>query len=105
VFLIGAEEGIFPHSQSLMEKEQLEEERRLCYVAITRAMEKVHITNAQSRLYFGTIQSNFPSRFISEIPTSLLDIKGGAYQNKHVTPKLDDFLDDMEYDRNNFNWD
>jgi DNA helicase-2/ATP-dependent DNA helicase PcrA len=105
VFLIGAEEGIFPHSQSLMEKEQLEEERRLCYVAITRAMEKVHITNAQSRLYFGTVQSNFPSRFISEIPATLLDIKGGAYQNKHVTPKLDDFLDDMEYDRNNFNWD
>lgn len=105
VFLIGAEEGLFPHSQSLMEKEQLEEERRLCYVAITRAMEKIHITNAQSRLYFGTTQSNFPSRFISEIPSSLIEIKGGAYQLGQKNYKLDDFLDDMEYDRNNFSWD
>ncbi len=107
VFIIGAEEGLFPHAQSSMEQAELEEERRLCYVAITRAMEKVHITNAQSRLYFGNIQSNFPSRFIFEIPTALLEFKGGA-QNQYNRGKkslgIEEFMDDMEQSRNNFSW-
>lgn len=111
IFIIGAEEGLFPHAQSAMDLNELEEERRLCYVAITRAMEKVHITNAQSRLYFGNIQSNFPSRFIFEIPTELLDFRGGAqnqYKNKSKSFSglgIDEFLDDMEVNRNNFSWD
>jgi DNA helicase-2/ATP-dependent DNA helicase PcrA len=111
IFIIGAEEGLFPHAQSAMDLNELEEERRLCYVAITRAMEKVHITNAQSRLYFGNIQSNFPSRFIFEIPTELLDFKGGA-QNQYNKSKysfggagIEEFLDDLESNRNNFSWD
>jgi DNA helicase-2/ATP-dependent DNA helicase PcrA len=107
VFIIGAEEGLFPHAQSSMELAELEEERRLCYVAITRAMEKVHITNAQSRLYFGNIQSNFPSRFIFEIPTELLEFKGGAqnqYNRNKKSLDIEDFLDDMEQNRTNFSW-
>ncbi len=72
VFLIGMEEGIMPHSMSLDTKEDLEEERRLCYVAITRAKERLYITNAKRRMLYGNIISNIPSRFISEIDTSLL---------------------------------
>ena len=69
VFIIGMEEGIFPHYNSIMEgtDEAIEEERRLCYVAITRAKKVLYLTNARSRVLFGKIQSNPPSRFISEI--------------------------------------
>lgn len=108
IFLIGAEEGLFPHNQALMETGELEEERRLCYVAITRAMEKIHITNANSRLYFGSIQSNFPSRFIFEIPKELLDFKGGSQNQAYKGKKendIDKFMDDMDYNRSNFSWD
>lgn len=72
VFLIGMEEGIMPHSMSLETKEDLEEERRLCYVAITRAKEKLYITNAKKRMLYGNIVSNIPSRFINEIDDELL---------------------------------
>ena len=72
VFLIGMEEGIMPHANSLDTKEDLEEERRLCYVAITRAKEKLFITNAKRRMLYGNIISNIPSRFINEIDSELL---------------------------------
>lgn len=66
VFLAGMEEGIFPHSMSLMEG-NIEEERRLCYVGITRAKERLYLTNAKRRMLYGKEQQNLPSRFISEI--------------------------------------
>ena len=73
VFVIGVEEGLFPHLNSMNSEEELEEERRLCYVAITRARKKLYIINARSRLLYGKISSNVPSRFIAEIGDDLLD--------------------------------
>lgn len=68
VFIIGMEEGIFPHSRSLYDEEEMEEERRLAYVGITRAEKKLYLTNAQIRTLYGRTDSNAPSRFIEEIP-------------------------------------
>ncbi|MBU8880293.1 DNA helicase PcrA [Bacillus sp. FJAT-29790] len=73
VFLIGLEEGVFPHSRSLMEEAEMEEERRLAYVGITRAEKELFITNAQMRTLYGRTSMNSPSRFIKEIPADLLD--------------------------------
>ncbi|OIU70223.1 DNA helicase PcrA [Rossellomorea aquimaris] len=73
VFLMGMEEGVFPHSRSLMEEDEMEEERRLAYVGITRAEEELYMTNAQMRTLFGQTKMNPVSRFISEIPADLLD--------------------------------
>jgi DNA helicase II / ATP-dependent DNA helicase PcrA len=73
VFLLGLEEGVFPHSRSLMEEAEMEEERRLAYVGITRAEEELYLTNAQMRTLFGRTNMNPPSRFIGEIPTDLID--------------------------------
>jgi DNA helicase-2/ATP-dependent DNA helicase PcrA len=72
VFMIGMEEGLFPHSRSLMDKGELEEERRLCYVGITRAKEKLFITYARRRLFFGQRLSNTVSRFVLEIPQHVI---------------------------------
>ena len=73
VFVVGMEEGIFPHMNSLMENSEIEEERRLCYVAITRAKEELHLINARRRTLFGKEQANPVSRFISEIGKELLE--------------------------------
>lgn len=73
VFVIGVEEGLFPHLNSMNSEDELEEERRLCYVAITRARKKLYIINARSRLLYGKISSNVPSRFIQEIGDDLFD--------------------------------
>ena len=73
VFLAGMEENIMPHSMSLQEENGLEEERRLCYVAITRAKERLYLSNAKRRMLFGNTQNNSPSRFITEIDDSLID--------------------------------
>jgi DNA helicase-2/ATP-dependent DNA helicase PcrA len=73
VFMIGMEEGILPHSRSLISHKELEEERRLCYVGITRAKDKLYMTYTQLRRIFGQIQSNPSSRFITEIPDHLLE--------------------------------
>lgn len=73
VFLIGMEEGVFPHSRSLMDEEEMEEERRLAYVGITRAEEELYLTNAQMRTLYGRTNLNPVSRFIQEIPEDLLD--------------------------------
>ena len=72
VFLAGVEEGLFPHSMSLEEPGRMEEERRLCYVGITRAMEKLVLTYAESRRLHGSETFNAPSRFVREIPAELL---------------------------------
>jgi len=74
VFLIGLEEGIFPHSRAFESQEGLEEERRLCYVGITRAKKQLHLTYAKRRTLYGRSTSNITSRFIAEIPESLIDI-------------------------------
>ncbi|MBE6171260.1 MAG: DNA helicase PcrA [Enterococcus faecium] len=76
VFLIGLEEGVFPLSRALMEESELEEERRLAYVGITRAEEALFMTNAFSRTLYGRTQYNRPSRFLEEIDQELLDIHG-----------------------------
>ncbi|WP_445490029.1 DNA helicase PcrA [Niallia sp. 03133] len=73
VFLIGMEEGVFPHSRSLAEEAEMEEERRLAYVGITRAEKHLYLTNAQMRTLFGRTNMNPPSRFVKEIPEDLLD--------------------------------
>lgn len=73
VFLVGMEEGIFPHANSIMESDGLEEERRLCYVGITRAKEKLYLTNAKRRMLYGKDTVNPPSRFIKEIDEELID--------------------------------
>lgn len=73
VFVVGMEEGIFPHMNSLMENSELEEERRLCYVAITRAKKQLHFVNARRRTLFGKDQVNPVSRFIGEVDPDLLD--------------------------------
>jgi len=73
VFIAGMEEGLFPHVNSLAEPADLEEERRLCYVGMTRARERLYLCYAQSRLIFGSLQMNMPSRFIREIPEDLLE--------------------------------
>lgn len=73
VFLIGMEEGIFPHSRSMLENKELEEERRLCYVGITRAKERLYLTHAAQRLMYGNYMSSLSSRFLREIPSELLE--------------------------------
>ena len=73
VFIIGLEEGIFPSSRSIMEHDDVEEERRLAYVGITRAEQKLFLTNAYSRLLYGRTQTNRPSRFVLEIGEELFD--------------------------------
>ena len=93
VFLIGMEEGIFPHFRALNSPDEMEEERRLCYVGITRAQRNVFLTRAQSRMIYGEVQVNRPSRFLSEIPESLLEqkqkrpIKPGPSQQLHLPPR------------------
>lgn len=72
VFMVGMEDGIFPSSRSLMEPAVLEEERRLCYVAITRAREKLYLCNTEMRMLYGKTQYNQPSRFLMEIPSELM---------------------------------
>ena len=72
VFLAGMEEGLFPHSRSLMDDEQMEEERRLCYVGITRAKQILYLTGAKTRTIYGRTNYSVPSRFLEEIPEKLV---------------------------------
>jgi len=73
VFMVGMEEGLFPHSRALVSPEEMEEERRLCYVGITRAKRKVYLTWATRRHLYGSLQANPPSRFLEEIPEELVE--------------------------------
>lgn len=91
VFMVGMEEGLFPHSRSLLDPSELEEERRLCYVGITRAKEKLYLTYARQRLYFGQRSNNLVSRFLSDIPVNLVNSK----QN-YTDPDRFEFNDDIE---------
>ena len=74
VFIIGLEEGLFPHARALMEKNEVEEERRLCYVAMTRAKEKLYLSYTKRRFYFGENSQSQASRFLADIPIHLLDM-------------------------------
>ena len=76
VFTVGMEEGVFPGFRSIGEEEELEEERRLCYVALTRAKEKLYLTCAAQRLLFGRTSANLPSRFVKEIPEDRVEFTG-----------------------------
>ena len=87
VFIIGMEEGLFPHSRAMLDINELEEERRLCYVGITRAKEKLYLTYARQRLYFGTRSNNLVSRFLADIPESLI-IANASFRDS------EDFEDD-----------
>ena len=82
VFLVGMEEGIFPHTNSLMEEDGLDEERRLCYVGITRARDILYLTNAKRRMLYGKEASNPPSRFINEIDKNLIKTNNLAVQEE-----------------------
>lgn len=74
VFIVGVEEGLFPHSRALMDPSEMEEERRLCYVGITRAKERLYLIYASERNLYGRFQCNPMSRFIENIPEHLLDV-------------------------------
>jgi DNA helicase-2/ATP-dependent DNA helicase PcrA len=78
VFVLGMEEGVFPHSRALSEPTEMEEERRLAYVGITRAQQKLHLSHAWSRQLFGTTNYNPPSRFLDEIPADLVEHAGNV---------------------------
>jgi DNA helicase-2/ATP-dependent DNA helicase PcrA len=81
VFLVGMEEGVFPHASSSYDADRLEEERRLCYVGMTRAMEKLFMTCARERRRFGSHSYQSPSRFLREVPEALMQVQtspGGA---------------------------
>ncbi|NOY56638.1 MAG: DNA helicase PcrA [Actinobacteria bacterium] len=90
IFLIGMDDGVFPHARSLSDPDQLEEERRLCYVGITRAKDRLFVTNAWSRMLWGGTNYNPPSRFLTEIPDSLTEtIKRGRRRpdRKQIRPR------------------
>lgn len=96
VFIVGLEEGIFPHSRSLWDKEQLEEERRLMYVGVTRAKEVLYLSYASKRLFYGETSSNSPSRFLSDIPESLLN---------GTVKEINDFDDIAQISKDDLNFD
>lgn len=86
VFIIGLEEGILPHSRSMLEPQELEEERRLMYVALTRSKDKLYLLRAKNRMLYGESQSNSPSQFLDDIPTELLEeIEKTARSHRTVT--------------------
>ncbi len=80
VFVVGMEEGMFPGFRSIGEQDELEEERRLCYVAMTRAREELHLTCAGQRMLYGKTSSNLPSRFVKEIPEEYIEADGRDYK-------------------------
>jgi DNA helicase-2/ATP-dependent DNA helicase PcrA len=86
VFIIGLEDGVFPHYRSMGDPAELEEERRLMYVGVTRARERLYLTHAWSRTLFGTSSYNPPSRFLSEIPSELVRAIEGDESTESVSP-------------------
>ena len=107
VFLAGMEEGLFPHSRTLQDPAQMEEERRLCYVGMTRAMDTLILTRARFRRRYGndSPESTIASRFLEEVPRVLIEDLSPAYTNAYATPypqrrrgSDDDFSNDSGYD-------
>lgn len=99
IFLVGMEEGLFPHARSMLDQNEMEEERRLAYVGITRAKQNLYLTYTKSRLYFGTRSSNLVSRFIAAIPEKLLD-QSMIYKDRLE----DDFNEDVSSYRDDDDW-
>ncbi len=99
VFLIGMEESLFPHNNSLLDRYGIEEERRLCYVAITRAKKELYLVNAKRRTLYGMDSVNPPSRFIEEIDEDLLMKDQGVVDDSTTCSKLEDMIIDesIEY--------
>jgi len=108
VFITGMEEGLFPHNNSMEADDEVQEERRLCYVGMTRAMDILYLTGAACRYVYGTPQWRAPSRFLSEIPKDMIQVtgkaasivatQGGLYEVKDVKKKEFDELKDPEWD-------
>lgn len=96
VFIVGLEEGIFPHRNSMNSESEIEEERRLMYVAITRAMKRLYITNAKKRMLYGEEKNNIPSRFINEIDEKLLNIEN-APKEAIIKKEKNVYEDDVDY--------
>ena len=106
-FITGLEEGLFPHMNSMNSSEEIEEERRLCYVAITRAKEKLYLTNAMSRILYGNSQVNPVSRFIKEIDDNLLkmenqELDGFIKQNAIPKKVLEEEIVNTEFNPNDY---
>lgn len=101
VFLAGLEEGIFPHKNSLMSSDEMEEERRLCYVAITRAKKQLCLVNARRRNIYGLTDFNAPSRFINEISSNLINIDASNKIDVYITSRkeigVNNIDDSIEY--------
>jgi DNA helicase-2/ATP-dependent DNA helicase PcrA len=95
VFIAGMEEGIFPHYRSLTEPSELEEERRLCYVGMTRAKKRLYLTSAEERLIFGENWYNGPSRFLEEIPANLIKADAAAKEQEKI--EIDAPAEEIEY--------
>lgn len=87
VFMIGMEESIFPHSRALYDQSEMEEERRLCYVGMTRARQELYMTYATSRMLYGGVQHNLPSRFLSEIDSGFQTNAGSTHYESTWAPQ------------------
>ncbi len=97
VFIVGMEDGLFPSKKSIFEHDDVEEERRLCYVGITRARKKLYLTNAKQRTLYGSTSYTIPSRFISEIPDNLYDEISKENINRRNEAKQNNGYLDNEY--------
>lgn len=101
VFMTGMEETIFPHSRALYDQSEMEEERRLCYVGMTRAKEELYLSFATGRLLYGSVQHNPPSRFLSEIDAKFevdsISLGGSMWQSTYDQSQQDDFNQEPHY--------
>jgi len=110
VFITGLEEGLFPHENSINEQNGLEEERRLMYVAITRAKERLYLSHTQSRMLHGQVRYNMPSRFLEELPSDSLkwltpkarDARWGGGNTRSTSTWQDGYTRQREYESNDF---
>ncbi|MBD3329952.1 hypothetical protein GF354_00305 [Candidatus Peregrinibacteria bacterium] len=93
VFIAGLEEGIFPHNRSLLDQSELEEERRLMYVAMTRAMERLYLFYARERMLYGESRSNSPSQFLDDLPEDIIEMDDGYGTFARVHSELTDIGD------------
>ena len=96
VFIVGMEDGIFPHQNSFTETGGLEEERRLCYVGITRAKEKLYLSNARKRMLYGKENLTIPSRFLKEIPSELIEETSASVKSEKKIDKTKVFYDEEQ---------
>jgi DNA helicase-2/ATP-dependent DNA helicase PcrA len=87
VIIVGMEEGVFPHAYALTDERELEEERRLCYVGMTRAMRRLYLTSARQRRLYGSRSFNLPSRFLEELPPGVLEVRD-AWSGHAAIPSL-----------------